>query len=105
MKRLMRIAAFLVLATFAAATFAQAVATTDMSLRMAAATKDHTGGCDGCDETRDAAIACDQICAVPLAVLPASESTETDFAEFSPGQSISRGLLGRSSPPERHPPR
>lgn len=105
MKRLIRITAFLVLATFAAATIVQAAATTHMSLRMAAAAEDHTGGCDGCDETRSAAIVCDQICAVSFAVLPAPESAETEFAEFSPGQSISRGFLGRSSPPERHPPR
>jgi hypothetical protein len=107
MKRLARIVAFLVLAIFAAGTVAHAAATTGMSLRMAAAVAADTDmdGCDGCGETNGAQLICDQPCVQPVAALPAYGLVEAAFAPGSPRQPVPRDLIGRTGPPERHPPR
>jgi len=107
MKRLAPIVAFLVLAIFAAGTVVHATAATGMALRMAAAVAADAGmdGCEACDETNGAPVACDQTCVQPIAALPACGPVEAAFAPASLRQAAPHGLVGRTGPPERHPPR
>lgn len=102
MKRLTWIVTVLLLATFSAGTAAHAAATTDMSLRMALV---DIHDCDGCDETSDAAAACQQSCIQPFVALPVCETADTARAAVSLGGSVPQDLAGHVGPPERHPPR
>lgn len=107
MKRLARIFALLMLATFVAGTVVHAAATTEMSLHMtvAAAADADMNDCGGCEETTWIAVTCDQSCVQPLVALPVSMSADAALAPKSPRLSVPHGLVGRTGPPERHPPR
>jgi hypothetical protein len=105
MKQLVRILAVLLLAAFTAGTFAHAAATTDMSVGMVMAADFDMDDCDGCSEQSSGMVTCDQGCIQSFAALPASASAETALAPASLRLSVPHGLVGRTGPPERHPPR
>ncbi|MVA96794.1 hypothetical protein GN330_05975 [Nitratireductor sp. CAU 1489] len=111
MQSFLRTLAVLLLAAFAAGNVANAAMKTEMSLGMSAVgVNGKVGVCQGC-VGMDAAgmdvagMNCDQACVQSLTALPAPQVMSMDGLAADIGRSIARVIVGRSGPPEPHPPR
>lgn len=114
MSKLVRLLACALLAAFAAGSVVQAASATTMALKMAFAgsgAMDMAGdmaGCDGCgsgDKAGDGGLACQAACLAPLAANLYQESALAPFPCAAPAAVGLCDAVGRTAPPEPHPPR
>jgi hypothetical protein len=114
MSKLVRLLACALLAAFAAGSVVQAASATTMALKMAFAgsgAMDMAGdmaGCEGCgsgDNAGDGGLACQAACLAPLAAILSQETALAPLPGASPASSAVDDVVGRTAPPEPHPPR
>ena len=104
MRRRTHILAFLLLAVFAVGTVTDAAMATRMSVGMAVADA-AVMDCSDCGEKGNMPLVCEQACVQSSAAIPVSLPIEIARESDSTSRSLARGLVGRTGPPERHPPR
>jgi len=110
MVKLVRIFVFALLTAFAVGSVAHAASTTTMSIKMALA----DGGamdmadCQGCGSDSDGdegGLDCDLVCVAPVLANLSPEGGVPAVTGLTPSVRAFYNLVGRTGPPEPHPPR